>query len=108
MPEDVSKPPPDPHLKRGAPVLYPNNASCTFPGNRIEWNREGILIVAGDGYNSTGNFFDRAGTCGLAVLGGEQMSITGNFIKRSGKDAKPGTTIPPRSGWSERAGLRVP
>ncbi len=67
------------------------NASCTFTANRIEWNREGILIVGGDGYNITGNFLDRAGTCGLAVLGGEQMSITGNFVKRSGKIAKPGT-----------------
>ncbi|MFL6350697.1 MAG: right-handed parallel beta-helix repeat-containing protein [Bryobacteraceae bacterium] len=67
------------------------NASCTFTGNRIEWNREGVLIVGGDGYNITGNFFDRAGTCGLAVLDGKQMSITGNFIKRSGKIAKPGT-----------------
>ena len=67
------------------------NASCTFTGNRIEWNREGILIVKGNGYNITGNFLDRAGTCGLAVLGGEQMAITGNFVKRSGKMAKAGT-----------------
>ncbi len=67
------------------------NASCTFTANRIEWNREGILIIGGNGYNITGNFFDRAGTCGLAVLGGKQMSITGNFVKRSGKIAAPGT-----------------
>ncbi|MFN7998080.1 MAG: right-handed parallel beta-helix repeat-containing protein [Bryobacteraceae bacterium] len=67
------------------------NASCTFTGNRIEWNREGIVIVGGDGYNITGNFFDRAGPTGLAILGGVQMSITGNFVKRSGKSAKPGT-----------------
>lgn len=68
------------------------NASCTFTGNRIEWNgAEGILIVGGDGYNITGNFLDRAGTCGLALLGGVQMSVTGNFVKRSGKVAKPGT-----------------
>jgi hypothetical protein len=68
------------------------NASCTFTGNRIEWNRaEGILIHSGDGYNITGNFLDRAGTCGLALLGGVQMSVTGNFVKRSGKVAKPGT-----------------
>ena len=65
------------------------NASCTLTANRIEWNREGVLIVGGDGYNITGNFFDRAGTCGLAVLGGEQMTISGNFVKRSGKNAKP-------------------
>ncbi len=68
------------------------NASCTFTGNRIEWNgAEGILIMRGDGYNITGNFLDRAGTCGLAVLDSRQMSITGNFVKRSGKNAKPGT-----------------
>jgi len=68
------------------------NASCTFTGNRIEWNgQEGILINGGDGYNITGNFFDRAGTTGLAIIGGVQMSITGNYVKRSGKYAKPGT-----------------
>jgi hypothetical protein len=67
------------------------NASCTFTANRIEWNREGMLIIGGNGYNITGNFFDRAGTCGLAVVGGKQMSISGNFVKRSGKIAAPGT-----------------
>ena len=67
------------------------NSSCTLTGNRIEWNREGVLIVGGNGYNVTGNFFDRAGTSGLAVLGGRQMSITGNFFRRSGKSAAPGS-----------------
>jgi len=67
------------------------NASCTLTANRIEWNREGVLIVGGDGYNITGNFFDRAGTRGLAILGGEQMTITGNFVKRSGKAAEADT-----------------
>jgi len=67
------------------------NASCTFTANRIEWNREGILIKGGDGYNITGNFFDRAGTCGLALLGGEQITVSGNFVKRSGKTAQPDT-----------------
>ena len=68
------------------------NASCTFTGNRIEWNgAEGILIDGGDGYNITGNFLDRAGTSALSILGGVQMSVTGNFFKRSGKLAKPGT-----------------
>ncbi len=67
------------------------NASCTFTGNRIEWNREGMLVMKGNGYNITGNFLDRAGTSGLALIGAEQMTITGNFVKRSGKSAKPGT-----------------
>jgi hypothetical protein len=67
------------------------NASCTFTGNRIEWNREGLIIIGGDGYNITGNFFDRAGTCGLLVERSEQMTISGNFMRRSGKNAKPDT-----------------
>jgi hypothetical protein len=70
------------------------NASCTFTGNRIEWNGEGILIAGGDGYNITGNFFDRSGGCALVLRKGangpcEQVNITGNFFKRSGKTAKP-------------------
>lgn len=73
------------------------NASCTFTGNRIEWNGEGMLIAGGDGYNITGNFFDRSGGCALILSKGadggpcEQMSITGNYLKRSGKTAKPDT-----------------
>lgn len=67
------------------------NASCTLTANRIEWNREGVLIIGGDGYNITGNFFDRAGTRGLSIVGGEQMTISGNFVKRSGKSATPDT-----------------
>jgi len=68
------------------------NASCTFTGNRIEWNREGLLIAGGDSYNITGNFFDRAGTCGLALLQREQrpcelVTVSGNIFRRSGKSA---------------------
>ncbi len=71
------------------------NASVTLTANRIEWNaQENILIQGGNAYNITGNFFDRAGTCGLALLPrGEvscgQMTITGNYFRRSGKNAKP-------------------
>jgi hypothetical protein len=68
------------------------NASVTFTGNRVEWNgQENILIVGGDGYQITGNFLDRAGTCGLALRNGRrrcfQMTVTGNYIKRSGRRA---------------------
>jgi hypothetical protein len=66
------------------------NASVTFTANRIEWNgEENMVITGGDGYQITGNFFDRAGTCGIALRKSTvpctQVSITGNFIKRSGK-----------------------
>jgi len=72
------------------------NASITFTANRIEWNgTENMLITGGDGYQITGNFFDRAGTVGIALRkssrGCTQVSITGNFIKRSGKFAAPDT-----------------
>jgi hypothetical protein len=67
------------------------NASVTFTANRVEWNgEENMLVTGGDGYQITGNFFDRAGTCGIALRKrGErpcvQISMTGNLIKRSGK-----------------------
>ena len=66
------------------------NASITFTANRIEWNRqENMLITGGNGYQITGNFFDRAGACGIALRKGNapctQITITGNFVKRSGK-----------------------
>jgi hypothetical protein len=66
------------------------NASVTFTANRVEWNgEENMLITGADGYQITGNFFDRAGTCGIALRKGgsacSQITITGNFIKRSGK-----------------------
>jgi hypothetical protein len=68
------------------------NASVTFTANRVEWNgQENMLITGGDGYQITGNFFDRAGTCGIALRKGRrscfQMTVTGNFFKRSGKRA---------------------
>ncbi len=70
------------------------NASVTFTDNRIEWNRQENMVITGcDGYQITGNFFDRAGTCGLALRNGKQpcaqITITGNYFKRSGKEADP-------------------
>jgi hypothetical protein len=80
--------------KRAGFAARQENASITFTANRIEWNgEENMLITGGDGYQITGNFFDRAGTCGIALRKGRgpctQISITGNFIKRSGKLAGP-------------------
>ena len=69
------------------------NASVTFTANRVEWNHEENFVIAGgDGYQITGNFFDRAGTVGIALRKSTrscvQVALTGNFIKRSGKMAK--------------------
>jgi polygalacturonase len=78
------------NFRAGFAARY-ENASITFTGNRIEWNQEeNMLIAGGDGYQITGNFFDRAGTCGLALRKRNnatctQITVTGNFFKRSGK-----------------------
>ena len=70
------------------------NASVTFTDNRIEWNHQENMVITGcDGYQITGNFFDRAGTCGIALRNGKQpcaqITITGNYFKRNGKLANP-------------------
>jgi hypothetical protein len=70
---------------------YGENASNTLTANRIEWNRQGgILIRGGSTYNITGNYIDRSGRNGIAILPrGEAHSAvitaTGNVIYRSGK-----------------------
>lgn len=67
------------------------NASVTFTANRIEWNHQENVIIAGaDGYQITGNFLDRAGKQALALRIRDgypcsQFTITGNYFKRSGK-----------------------
>jgi len=78
--------------KRAGFAARDENASVTFTCNRVEWNgQEDLLITGGDGYQITGNFFDRAGTCGMALRNGRrrcfQMTVTGNYFKRSGKNA---------------------
>ncbi len=73
------------------------NASVTFTANRVEWNHEeNLLIAGGDGYQINGNFFDRAGNCAVALrrrgrVPCTQITLTGNFLKRSGKFAQPGS-----------------
>jgi hypothetical protein len=88
--------------KRAGYAARRENASVTFTANRIEWNGEENMVVAGaDGYQISGNFFDRAGTCGIALRKGRgpsnQVTITGNFIKRSGKMAGPANEGEPRA-----------
>ena len=76
--------------KRAGFAARLDNAAITFTGNRIEWNEEeNMVVVGGNGYQITGNFFDRAGTFGLALrkgrVGCSQVTITGNYFRRSGK-----------------------
>lgn len=82
--------------KRAGFAARQANASVTFTANRIEWNgEENMTLTGADGYQITGNFFDRSGTVGIALRSGHapctQIALTGNFIKRSGKAARPNT-----------------
>lgn len=83
---------------RGVGFGRGEHCSITMTANRIEWNREGgILLVSGSHYNITGNYIDRSGRAGITLLPGEEygapriMTITGNLIYRSGKHAEPGS-----------------
>ena len=83
---------------RGVGFGRGEHCSITMTANRIEWNREGgILLVSGNHYNITGNYIDRSGKAGITLLPGSEygapriMTITGNLIYRSGKHAEPGS-----------------
>lgn len=85
---------------RGAGFYSPNGASCTFTGNRVEWNREGGIRMFGNSFhNVTGNYFDRCGTAGLVLDRCKRMTVTGNVFYRCGKKEW--------SGADGSAGLRM-
>ena len=61
---------------------HDENASVTLTANRIEWNgKENILVTGGDGYQITGNFLDRAGTCGIALRNGRQPCVADDHYR---------------------------
>jgi hypothetical protein len=75
--------------RRAGYGAYEENASMMLTGNRIEWNRAGgVVCHSGNGYNITGNYFDRSGGPGIVLLGPNgpcsKFTITGNIINRSG------------------------
>jgi hypothetical protein len=71
---------------------YEENASVSMTGNRIEWNREGGIVIYGPSwhYNICSNYIDRSGGPGISLLEKdeshcEDFTIVGNIIHRSGK-----------------------
>lgn len=63
-------------------------STVMFTANRVEWNKGyGLLLVAGDAWNVTGNCFDRNGGAGLCALKMRTATITGNVFRRCGKDS---------------------
>ncbi|MGO8679242.1 MAG: right-handed parallel beta-helix repeat-containing protein [Limisphaerales bacterium] len=64
-------------------------ATVMFTANRVEWNQGyGLLLVAGDAWNVTGNCFDRNWGAGLCALKMRTTTVTGNVFRRSGKDSR--------------------
>lgn len=70
------------------------NCSVTMTGNRIEWNKNGgIVIQGGSHYNITGNYIDRSGKEAIVMAPGKgenycnSIACVGNMIYRSGKSA---------------------
>ena len=71
---------------------YEENASVTMTSNRIEWNKEGGIVICGPSwhYNICSNYIDRSGGPGISLLSKngkicQDFVITGNIIYRSGK-----------------------
>lgn len=70
------------------------NAAVTMTANRIEWNQQGgIIIAGGNHYNITGNYIDRSGGPAIWLRSsGDRVSkhitITGNVLHRSGAHAR--------------------
>ncbi len=71
---------------------YEGVGNTTITGNRVEWNRQGGIVLNGAShYNITGNYMDRCGGPGIALLpslDGSQptviASVTGNLVNRCG------------------------
>jgi len=91
-------------------ATHDENASTTLTANRIEWNREGGIVLNGSkNYNVTGNYLDRAGACGIRLgpadgRSNENITIVGNVIFRSGRpDWRPLDDHESSQAWLEAA-----
>ena len=71
-------------------------STIMFTSNRVEWNHEYGLYLAGgnswhlegsDGWNVTGNCFDRNWGAGIYANRMSDCTFTGNIFRRNGRDA---------------------
>ena len=64
-------------------------STVMFTANRVEWNREyGLHLAGGDCWNVTGNCFDRNFGAAIGAFKVSNSTFTGNIFRRSGKDAR--------------------
>jgi hypothetical protein len=63
-------------------------STVMFTANRVEWNREyGLHLAGGDTWNVTGNCFDRNWGAAICANGVRNSTFTGNILRRNGKDS---------------------
>lgn len=64
-------------------------STVMFTCNRVEWNREyGLHLAGGDCWNVTGNAFDRNYGAAIGAYRVSNSTFTGNVFRRNGKDAQ--------------------
>jgi len=64
-------------------------STVMFTANRVEWNGEyGLHLAGGDCWNVTGNAFDRNYGAAICANNVSNSTFTGNIFRRNGKDAK--------------------
>ncbi len=75
--------------KSGFATEVGGGATVMFTANRVEWNREyGLHLAGGDCWNVTGNAFDRNYGAAICANQVSNSTFTGNIFRRNGKDAK--------------------
>jgi len=75
--------------KSGFATEVGGGSTVMFTANRVEWNREyGLHLAGGDCWNVTGNCFDRNFGAAIGAYNVSNSTFTGNIFRRSGKDAQ--------------------
>ena len=74
--------------KSGFATETGGGSTVMFTANRVEWNQEyGLHLAGGDCWNVTGNCFDRNWGAAIFANRVSNSAFTGNIFRRNGKDA---------------------
>ena len=75
--------------KSGFATEEGGGSTVMFTANRVEWNHEyGLHLAGGDCWNVTGNCFDRNWGAAICANRVSNSTFTGNIFRRNGKDAQ--------------------
>lgn len=74
--------------KSGFATEEGGGSTVMFTANRVEWNREyGLYLAGGDAWNVTGNCFDRNWGAAIYANNVSDATFTGNVFRRNGKNS---------------------